>query len=184
MDTRKISLKYLTATTVKPPKKKCRNGFIMPQTAVYRSLRNVLTLCKIGSPVYWILFHHLRQTRIIRTRPKRRIFICRLYKAKALSHPPHKNPHENHARFGSQIFWGVDFLQSEAQNAVNPNGLTSILTRQCEKSTLKKRVWIILVCLVLQDSNLPRFRSPPFRLRLCVHFCKALALLQISRFAE
>ncbi len=34
----------------------------------------------------------------------RRIFICRLYKAKALSHPPHKNPHENHARFGSQIF--------------------------------------------------------------------------------
>ena len=51
--TRKNSLKYLTATTVKPPKKKCRN---------------VLTLCKIGSPVYWILFHHLRQTRIIRTR--------------------------------------------------------------------------------------------------------------------
>ena len=30
-------------------------------------------------------------------------------------------------------------MQSEAQNAVNPNGLTSILTRQCEKSTLKKR---------------------------------------------
>ena len=114
----------------------------------------------------------------------RRIFICRLYKVKALSHPPHKNPHENHARFGSQIFWGADFLQSEAQNAVNPNGLTSILTRQCEKSTLKKRVRIILVCLVWQDSNLPRFRSPPFRLRLCVHFCKALALLQISRFAE
>ena len=57
--TRKNPLKYLTATTVKPPKKKCRN---------------VLTLCKIGSPVYWILFHHLRQTRIIRTRPKRRIF--------------------------------------------------------------------------------------------------------------
>ena len=38
--------------------------------------------------------------------------------------------------------------------------------------------------VVLQDSNLPRFRSPPFRLRLCVHFCKALALLQISRFAK
>lgn len=38
-------------------------------------------------------------------------------------------------------------MQSEAQNAVNPNGLTSILTRQCEKSTLKKRVRIILVCL-------------------------------------
>ena len=57
--TRKNSLKYLTATTVKPSKKKCRNGFIMPQTAVYRSLRNVPTLCKIGSPVYWILFHHL-----------------------------------------------------------------------------------------------------------------------------
>ena len=114
----------------------------------------------------------------------RRIFICRLYKAKALSHPPHKNPHENHARFGSQIFWGADFLQSEAQNAVNPNGLTSILTRQCEKSTFKKRVRIILVCLVWQDSKLPRFRSPLFRLRLCVHFCKALALLQISRFAE
>ena len=72
--TRKNSLKYLTARTVKPSKKKCRNGFIMPQTAVYRSLRNVLTLCKIGSPVYWILFHHLRQTRIIRIRPKRRIF--------------------------------------------------------------------------------------------------------------
>ncbi len=31
----------------------------MPKTAVYRSLRNVLTLCKIGSPVYLILFHHL-----------------------------------------------------------------------------------------------------------------------------
>jgi len=28
-------------------------------------------------------------------------------------------------------------LQSKAQNAVNPNGLTSILTRQCEKSALK-----------------------------------------------
>ena len=38
-------------------------------------------------------------------------------------------------------------MQSKAQNAVNPNGLTSILTRQCEKSTLKKRVRIILVCL-------------------------------------
>ena len=38
--------------------------------------------------------------------------------------------------------------------------------------------------LVWQDSNLSRFRSPPFRLRLCVYFCKASALLQISRFAE
>ena len=38
-------------------------------------------------------------------------------------------------------------MQSKAQNAVNPNGLTSILTRQCEKSALKKRVRIILVCL-------------------------------------
>ena len=71
IDTRKNSLKYLTATTVKPPKKKCRNGFIMPQTVVYRSLRNVLTLCKIGSPVYWIIFHHLRQTRIIRGSDRR-----------------------------------------------------------------------------------------------------------------
>ena len=38
-------------------------------------------------------------------------------------------------------------MQSEAQNAVNPNGLTSILTQQCEKFALKKRVRIILVCL-------------------------------------
>ncbi len=40
-------------------------------------------------------------------------------------------------------------MQSKAQNAVNPNGLTSILTRQCGKSTLKKRVRIILACLDL-----------------------------------
>ena len=33
-------------------------------------------------------------------------------------------------------------MQSKAQNAVNPCGLTSILTRQCEKSALKKRVRI------------------------------------------
>ena len=38
-------------------------------------------------------------------------------------------------------------MQSKAQNAVNPNGLTSILTQQCEKFALKKRVRIILVCL-------------------------------------
>ena len=41
---RKNSLKYLNATTVKPPKKK---------------YRNVLTLCKIGFPAYSTLFHHL-----------------------------------------------------------------------------------------------------------------------------
>lgn len=45
--------------TVKPPNKKCRNGLIMPQTAVYRSLRDVPALCKIGFPAYSILFHHL-----------------------------------------------------------------------------------------------------------------------------
>lgn len=38
-------------------------------------------------------------------------------------------------------------MQSKAQNAVNPNGLTSILMQQCEKFALKKRVRIILVCL-------------------------------------
>ena len=38
-------------------------------------------------------------------------------------------------------------MQSKAQNAVNPNGLTSILTQQCEKFALKKRVRIILACL-------------------------------------
>lgn len=38
-------------------------------------------------------------------------------------------------------------MQSKAQNAVNPNGLTSILTQQCEKFALKKRARIILVCL-------------------------------------
>ena len=38
-------------------------------------------------------------------------------------------------------------MQSKAQNAVNPTGLTSILTQQCEKFALKKRVRIILVCL-------------------------------------
>ncbi len=43
----------------RPSNKKCRNGLIMPQTAVYRSLRNVPTLCKIGFPAYSILFHHL-----------------------------------------------------------------------------------------------------------------------------
>ena len=44
-------------------------------------------------------------------------------------------------------------MQSKAQNAVNPNGLTSILTRQCEKSALKKRIWIILACLIGKVPN-------------------------------
>ena len=38
-------------------------------------------------------------------------------------------------------------MQCKARNAVNPNGLTSILTRQCDKSACKKRIRITLACL-------------------------------------
>ena len=46
-------------------------------------------------------------------------------------------------------------MQCKAQNAVNPNGLTSILTQQCGKFVLKKRVRIILACLIRNSCHVP-----------------------------
>jgi len=41
--------------------------------------------------------------------------------------------------FGSAIFCGADFWQDKTQNAVNPIGFTSILTKYWQKSARKKR---------------------------------------------
>ncbi|MCQ2441417.1 MAG: hypothetical protein MJ076_05955 [Clostridia bacterium] len=43
---------------------------------------------------------------------------------------------QNSAHFRSQNFKEVDFCLCEAQNAVNPDGFTSILTMQRRKSVL------------------------------------------------
>ncbi len=54
---------------------------------------------------------------------------------------------------GRRIFRCVIFRFHAAQNAVNPNGLTSILTKQNRKSNPKNRVRICRFCLC--ESNLP-----------------------------
>ncbi|MGN0534960.1 MAG: hypothetical protein ACI4IR_03045, partial [Eubacterium sp.] len=54
---------------------------------------------------------------------------------------------QNQFRFRSQIFYETDFLIGKAQNAVNPFGLTSILTQHSRKSVHKKLIRIYLACL-------------------------------------
>jgi len=61
-----------------------------------------------------------------------------------------KNPSKIRT-FGSQDFFGTDFRQIKAQNAVNPVGFTSILTMSWRKSAPKKRVRITLVTLVKEE---------------------------------
>ena len=61
-------LEILDCSDRETAKEKMREWTYNASNCVYRSLRNVPTLCKIGSPAYSTLFHHLRQTRIIRTR--------------------------------------------------------------------------------------------------------------------
>uniref|UniRef100_UPI003FEF03B5 hypothetical protein n=1 Tax=Eubacterium sp. TaxID=142586 RepID=UPI003FEF03B5 len=68
-----------------------------------------------------------------------------------------------------------DFLQSKAQNAVNPFGLTSILTKLCEKSANEKLVRFTLACLCSRESNpicLKRDAAAPAR------FCCIAALFE------
>ncbi|MBR3754063.1 MAG: hypothetical protein IKK49_03035 [Clostridia bacterium] len=48
-----------------------------------------------------------------------------------------KNPSKIRT-FGSQIFCKADFWHIKAQNAVNPDGFTSILTKRWQKSALQK----------------------------------------------
>ena len=67
-------------------------------------------------------------------------------------------------------------MQGEAKNAVNPNGLTSILTRQCGKSALKKQVRIILACLGKREYGISRIgkvwrrvNPPPYH--ISIFFC-------------
>ena len=52
----------------------------------------------------------------------------------------------------------TDFCVGKAQNAVNPFGLTSILTKLCEKSANEKLVRFTLTCLsrVVLDFCLPK----------------------------
>ncbi|HIW86600.1 MAG TPA: hypothetical protein IAA48_08915, partial [Candidatus Eubacterium faecipullorum] len=51
---------------------------------------------------------------------------------------------QNQHRFRSAIFYGADFSSGKAQNAVNPFGLTSILTKHEGKSAHKKQFRIYL----------------------------------------
>ena len=64
----------------------------------------------------------------------RRILTCRLCEASASLHPPHKTPHENQLILGRGFLCLADFYAERGKNAVNPVGLTSILTWLCEKS--------------------------------------------------
>ena len=132
---------------------------------------------------------------------------CRISKTSAKPTVKGKIPNRNEfdsrqprqARIIRTRFLSADFSHCRVKILVNPLGLTAFCASLCKKSAPQKicdpkrtRFSCGFLCggcdkafaLVWQDSNLPRFRSPPFKLRLCVHFCKASALLQISRFAE
>ncbi len=59
----------------------------------------------------------------------------------------HQKSNEKSSLSGQRIFSIADFWQDEAQNAVNPFGFTSILTKYWRKSAFKKLFRIILANL-------------------------------------
>ena len=64
----------------------------------------------------------------------RRILTCRLCEASASLHHPHKTSFKNPLVLDLRFLCLTDFYAEQGRNAVNPAGLTSILTQLCEKS--------------------------------------------------
>ena len=88
-----------------------------------------------------------RQTRIIRIRPKRRIFGVFSLVVFIRRKPYRILRIKIHTKMA--LVLGRRFFEERIFCRA-----TSILTRQCEKSVLKKRVWILRACLTENSSRL------------------------------